>query len=292
MTQLIQKNKSLGRGLASLLGEDDTVDGHEDVKDSTIKTIDINDLCPGKYQPRHTFDDEELDSLIASIEEKGVLQPILVRKVENAIANFEIIAGERRWRAAQQAGLHSVPVIIKDFNDLEALEVGLIENIQRQNLSVLEEAEGYKRLIDEFNHTQEVLAKSLGKSRSHITNTLRLLTLPKSVQSLLDNKAITAGHARALIKCEGADKIADIIVRKGLNVRQTEDLVKKFQNPKTQDQQQKITHLDSEITSLEDALSTSLDLKVSVKMNNNKGKIIINFSNIEEMDSLLEKIGQ
>ena len=186
-------------------------------------------MTPGRFQPRRKFDQEAIQSLVDSVRERGILQPLLVRQHPDDGAIFEIIAGERRWRAAQLAGLHQVPVVIRELTDREALEIALIENIQRQDLTALEEAEGYKRLMDEFGHTQEVLAKALGKSRSHIANMLRLLTLPLQVKQLVQEGSLTAGHARALLSVEDPVTTAQQVIEKGLNVRQVEQLAREAQ---------------------------------------------------------------
>ena len=222
------KRKSLGRGLGALLGEDDldlnSVEDLSSLAPSTTSAslIDIDLLKPGKFQPRTEFDEEALNSLAESIKEKGVLQPLLVRRDG---MGFEIIAGERRWRASKLAGLDKVPVIEKDLSDKEVLEVALVENLLRENLSAIEEAEGLQRLIDEFSHTQEALSQIIGKSRSHIANTLRLLNLPEAVKLLVKEGRLSAGHARALVGLENAEALAERIIAKDLNVRQVEELV-------------------------------------------------------------------
>ena len=206
------KRTNLGRGLAALFGEDNEAYASLDKVRST-KTVPIEHLRPGKYQPRHHFDEGAVSALAESIKAQGILQPILVRRVSDRPNDFEIVAGERRWRAAQIAKLHEVPVLIRDLSDAESLELAIVENVQRQDLTPLEEAEGYKRLIDEFQHTQEDLARTLGKSRSHIANTLRLLGLPQGVKLLLDEGKLTAGHARALITVEDPAALAELLPR-------------------------------------------------------------------------------
>ena len=229
------KRKSLGRGLGALLGDEDLdlADLNEPVRphasSKNADFIPISDIVPGKYQPRTEFDAEALDSLAESIREKGVLQPLLVRRQGG---KYELIAGERRWRASKIAGLDKVPVIIKELNDKEVLEVALVENLLRENLSAIEEAEGFQRLINEFSHTQEALSQIVGKSRSHIANMLRLLNLPEEVQALVKEGKLSAGHARALVGLDNALSLAKTIIEKDLNVRQVEELVARQKEPK------------------------------------------------------------
>ena len=214
--------KGLGRGLSSLIGE---------TKIEPQKSqISISDLVPNKYQPRKIFDETHLEDLTNSIKERGMIQPIIVRNSNNDKSKFEIIAGERRWLAAQRAGLHNVPVIITEADDLKSLEFAIVENVQRHDLSPLEEAQGYKRLIDEFSYDQEKVSKFIGKSRSHITNSLRILTLPDDVIKLIETQKITAGHAKVLVGLENASFVANKIIEKNLSVRQAENFVKLFKN--------------------------------------------------------------
>ena len=214
--------KGLGRGLSSLIGE---------TKVETPKNqLSISDLIPSKYQPRKIFDEDNLNDLTNSIKERGILQPIIVRKSNDDKSKFEIIAGERRWLAAQKAGLHNVPVVITEVDDLKSLEFAIVENVQRHDLNPLEEAQGYKRLIDEFNYDQEKVSKFIGKSRSHITNSLRLLTLPLEVIKLIETQKLTAGHAKILVGLENSSFVANKIVEKKLSVRQAESFVKIFKN--------------------------------------------------------------
>ena len=215
--------KGLGRGLSSLIGE---------TKVETQKNqVSIGDLVPNKYQPRKIFDEASLEDLTNSIKERGLIQPIVVRNSNNDRSKFEIIAGERRWLAAQRAGLHNVPVVITEADDLKSLEFAIVENVQRHDLNSIEEAEGYKRLIDEFNYDQEQVAKFIGKSRSHITNSLRLLTLSSYITDLLKTNKITPGHAKILVGLGNSDQIAKKIIRKNLSVRQTENLVRFYKSP-------------------------------------------------------------
>ena len=225
------KRRNLGRGLSALFG-DESADYASLDQLRLSKMVPIELLSPGKFQPRQLFDDKAMASLVVSIREKGVLEPILVRRHSDQVNAFEIVAGERRWRAAQIAKLHEVPVVIKDLPDRDALEIALVENIHREDLTVLEEAEAYQRLIEEFDHTQEALAKAVGRSRSHVANMLRLLVLPRNIKQKLQSGDLTAGHARALIGSDNPIKLANTIVSKSLNVRQAEALVRRQKNKK------------------------------------------------------------
>src|SRR6056300_1277712 len=218
--------KGLGRGLSSLIGE-------TKVEIQTNKLL-VSDLVPNRYQPRKIFDETSLEDLTNSIKERGIIQPILVRKSNNDKSKFEIIAGERRWLAAQRAGLHNVPVVVIEADDLKSLEFAIVENVQRHDLNPLEEAYGYKRLIDEFLYDQENVSKFIGKSRSHIANCLRLLTLPEDVLKLIENQKLTSSHAKVLVGLENANFLATKIIEKKLSVRQTEHFVKIFKNKKKQ----------------------------------------------------------
>ena len=277
------KRKSLGRGLGALLGDDDISEPNiDDIKITESNKISISEIVPGKYQPRTEFDKDALDALVVSVREKGVLQPLLVRKIED---KYELIAGERRWRAAKEAGLSEVPVIVKELEDKEVLEVALVENLLRENLSAIEEAEGMQRLINEFSHTQEALSQIVGKSRSHVANTLRLLHLPNSVQMLIKEGKLSAGHARALVGLENAEEIAAKIVVKDLNVRQVEDLV-----AKQKEKSGKIkTPKDADIIDIERDLNKNLGLRI--KINPSKqggGKVILQYSSAAELDMIID----
>lgn len=284
------KKHGLGRGLEALLGEDDFVFNLDNINTDNqtssdgIKIIKIENLMPSSYQPRQEFNEEALNALVESIKEKGVLQPLLVRKNGE---KYEIIAGERRWRAAKQAGLNSVPVIEKDFNNKEVLEVALVENLLRENLSAIEEAEGFNRLIIEFSHTHEALSQIVGKSRSYITNTLRLLGLSDFIKEKIKNNELTAGHARALVGLDNADEIAKKIILKGLTVRQTEELVNNIKN-----NTQKISHTikkDPNIKEIEKQLTKNIGMKVRINTKeNDKGKITIEYKNPAELNTILE----
>jgi ParB family chromosome partitioning protein len=286
---LEKKHQSLGRGLSSLLGEEikDQI-GAKSISGS--RQVPVERLKPGRYQPRHFMDQVKIDELAQSIRENGIIQPLLVRRNTDGTSSFEIIAGERRWRAAQLAKIHEVPVIIKEMSDQEALEIGLVENLQRQDLSVLEEADGYQRLIEEFSHTQEELSKTVGKSRSHVANIMRLLSLPESVKKMLDQNDLSAGHARALLNAPEQLKVARQVIKQGLNVRQTERLVKKTQiktiTPKTQ-----ITK-DIDTLALEKSLTNLIGLKVSIKPKGEGGALSIFYNTLEQLDEVLMRIGK
>lgn len=287
------KRKSLGRGLGALLGDDDLdLNEVEDLSSlapaASASLIDIDLIKPGKFQPRTEFDQEALDSLAASIKEKGVLQPLLVRREG---IGYEIIAGERRWRASKIAGLDKVPVIEKDLSDQEVLEVALVENLLRENLSAIEEAEGLQRLIDEFSHTQEALSQIIGKSRSHIANTLRLLNLPEKVQLLVKEGKLSAGHARALVGLENAEALADLIVAKDLNVRQVEDLVAK-QKQGTKEPEKKQPK-DADLVDIEKDLNRNLGLRIKITPSKQGGgKVVLQYASPAELDMIVEILEQ
>lgn len=284
------KKKSLGRGLGALLGgEDLSLDMLQDTphKSKDVVTeknmLDINLLVAGKYQPRTEFDAEALNALVESIKEKGVLQPLLVRKMGD---KFEIIAGERRWRASKIAGLKEVPVIIKDFSDQEALEVALVENLLRENLSAIEEAEGFQRLMNEFSHTQEALSQIVGKSRSHIANTLRLLNLPQEIQEMIKEGKLSAGHARTLVGLDNAIDLAKQIIAKDLSVRQVEELVAKQKEPKKEKQS---VQKDEDITEIEDSLKKELGLRIKITPSKQGGgKIVLQYASPAELDMIID----
>ena len=271
--------KGLGRGLSSLIGE---------TKVETPKNqLSISDLIPNKYQPRKIFDEDNLNDLTSSIKERGILQPIIVRKSNDDKSKFEIIAGERRWLAAQKAGLHTVPVVITEADDLKSLEFAIVENVQRHDLNPLEEAQGYKRLIDEFNYDQEKVSKFIGKSRSHITNSLRLLTLPLEVIKLIETQKLTAGHAKILVGLENSSFIANKIVEKKLSVRQAESFVKIFKNKRQKPNKVK----DANIKDLEISVSNKIGLNVLIKNNkNNKGKITFEYKGLDQLNKIIDII--
>ena len=286
----VNKKHGLGRGLEALLGDDDlsfSLDNinTSDLTDNGIKTVNINDLYASNYQPRKEFNQDALDALVNSIKEKGVLQPLLVRKKDN---KYEIIAGERRWRASKLAGLTEVPVIEKELNNQEVLEVALVENLLREDLSAIEEAEGYSRLITEFSHTHDALSQIVGKSRSYITNTLRLLNLPLTIQEMVKNNTLSAGHARVLIGLDNAEEIAQKIISKGLSVRQTEEFVNNIKNNNLEKISRAIKK-DPSIKELEKGLSKSIGLKVKINAkSDDKGKVTIEYKTPSELNAILE----
>ena len=271
--------KGLGRGLSSLIGETKI--------EASKNQLSISDLIPSKYQPRKIFDEDNLNDLTNSIKERGILQPIIVRKSNDDKYKFEIIAGERRWLAAQKAGLHTVPVVITEADDLKSLEYAIVENVQRHDLNPLEEAQGYKRLIDEFNYDQEKVSKFIGKSRSHITNSLRLLTLPLEVIKLIETQKLTAGHAKILVGLENSSFVANKIVEKKLSVRQAESFVKIFKNKRQKPNNVK----DANIKDLEISVSNKIGLNVLIKnKKNNKGKITFEYKGLDQLNRIIDII--
>jgi ParB family chromosome partitioning protein len=283
---MAQKPKQLGRGLAALMGESNAKDMHELDKNQTYKSVPVEYLHPGKYQPRRIIDLDHIEELASSIRDKGIIQPIIIRKHPVKTSEYEIIAGERRWRAAQRAELHEVPVIIKEFTDQEALEVGLIENLQRQDLSPLEEAEGYQRLMEEFGHTQEVMANSIGKSRSHVANMVRLIALPSNIKRMLDDGQLSAGHARALLMAEDPITLAENIVTRGLNVRDTEKLIKLQLGPKKSAHSARLEK-DADTKALEITLRDRLGLDVLIKPKGKSGTLTISYGGLDQLDELI-----
>jgi len=257
--------KGLGRGLSSLIGE-------TKVETKTNK-LSLSDIVPNKFQPRKNFDDDNLEYLTSSIKERGVIQPIIVRKSNSDNSKFELIAGERRWLAARKAGLHDIPVVVTEADDLKSLEFAIVENVQRHDLNPLEEAQGYKRLIDEFSYDQEKVSKFIGKSRSHITNSLRILSLPKEVLKLVENRELSAGHAKILVGLENAFFIATKVVEKKLSVRQTENFVKIFKKSKSNFKSSK----DSNILELEKSLTEKIGLRVHIQNKKNNSWSCKNF---------------
>ena len=271
--------KGLGRGLSSLIGETKV--------ESQTNQLSISDLVPNKFQPRKIFEENNLNDLTNSIKERGILQPIIVRKSNKENSKFEIIAGERRWLAAQRAGLHNVPVVITEADDLRSLEFAIVENVQRHDLNPLEEAQGYKRLIDEFSYDQEKVSKFIGKSRSHITNSLRLLTLPNDIIKLIEAQKLTAGHAKILIGLENVNYIANKIIDKKLSVRQAEALVKIFKNKTGKFKKPK----DSNIKNLEISISNKIGLTVAIQNDRkNKGKIYFEYKDLDQLNKIIDII--
>ena len=271
--------KGLGRGLSSLIGETKV-----EVQKNQLQ---VSDLIPNKYQPRKNFDEINLEDLTNSIKERGIIQPIIVRKSNNENSKFEIIAGERRWLAAQRAGIHTVPVVIIDVDDLKSLEFAIVENVQRYDLNPLEEAQGYKRLIDEFSYDQEKVSKFIGKSRSYITNSLRILTLPDDVIKLIETKKLSTGHAKILVGLDNASFVANKIIENKLSVRQAENFVQLFKKKR---QKSKITK-DTNIIALELSVSNKIGLNVEIQNNKrNKGKISFEYKDLDQLNKIIDII--
>ena len=291
------KKTNLGRGLAALFGEENEDYASLDKVRST-KAVPVEHLHPGRYQPRQVFDKDAVAALAESVKAQGILQPILVRRHPDRPSEFEIVAGERRWRAAQIAKLHEVPVVIRELTDAESLELAIVENVQRQDLTPIEEAEGYRRLLEEFQHTQDELAKMLGKSRSHIANTLRLLGLPESVKAMVMDGKLSAGHARTLVGCEAPEDLAAEIVSKGLNVRQAERLVQDAKAGPAQKSRKGAAAAaeepakDSDTIALERDLTALLGLKVSIKFHGSGGSLTIHYKTLEQLDDVLHRLNQ
>ncbi len=270
--------KGLGRGLSSLIGETKV--------EKTTNKLSIGDLYPNKFQPRKIFDEESLNDLQKSIKERGIIQPIIVRK-SNENSKYEIIAGERRWLAAQKAGLHDVPVVVTEADDLKSLEFAIVENVQRNDLNPLEEAQGYQRLINDFSYDQEKVSKFIGKSRSYITNCLRILTLPSDVLNLIELKKLSAGHAKILVGLENASFVAQKIIEKKLSVRQSENFVKIFKKKKGFYAKSN----DPNIVNLEKSISDKIGLNVVIKnTRKNKGTITFAYHDIEQLNKIIDII--
>tara|TARA_B100000401_G_scaffold431941_1_gene368653 strand:+ start:84 stop:923 length:840 start_codon:yes stop_codon:yes gene_type:complete len=272
--------KGLGRGLSSLIGETKV--------EQTTKKLSISELYPNKFQPRKIFDEDNLNDLEKSIKERGIIQPIIVRKSDES-TKYEIIAGERRWLAAQKAGLHEVPVVVTEADDLKSLEFAIVENVQRTDLNPLEEAQGYQRLINDFSYDQEKVSKFIGKSRSYITNCLRILTLPKDVLNLIESKKLSAGHAKILVGLSNASFVAQKIIDKKLSVRQSENFVKIFKNKSFTKKSQS----DANIKNLENSIIEKIGLNVTIKNNRkNKGTITFSYTDINQLNKLIDIIKQ
>ncbi len=271
--------KGLGRGLSSLIGETKV--------EPEKNQLPISDLAPNKYQPRKIFDEVSLEDLTNSIKQRGMIQPIIVRNSNNEKAKYEIIAGERRWLAAQKAGLHNVPVVVTEADDLKSLEFAIVENVQRHDLNPLEEAQGYKRLIDDFSYDQEKVSKFIGKSRSYITNSLRILTLPEDVMKLIEKQKLSAGHAKILVGLENASFVANKIIEKKLSVRQTENFVKLFKGKKLRFKATK----DANIIALELSVSNKIGLNVDIQNNKrNKGRISFEYKDLDQLNKIIDII--
>ena len=307
---MADKKRGLGRGLSALIGDVDiglSADDKAppkgnskkgstpDAQDSSaqgLNTVGVEKLVPGKFQPRRTFDNEALKDLANSIREKGILQPILVRPnpEDGAKASFEIVAGERRWRAAQIAQLHDIPVIIRDMTNNEALQIGIIENVQRSDLNPIEEAEAFQRLIDEFSYTQEVLAKTLGKSRSHIANTLRLVGASNKVRDYLVTGQLSAGHARALLGHSHADRLASEVVKQGLSVRDVEKLVADIKPSKSGSKIKRLAEKDTDTRALEKSIADNLGLTVAIQHEKDGGHVRVAYKTLEQLDEVVRRL--
>ena len=271
--------KGLGRGLSSLIGDENI--------ESKKNKLPISEIVRNKFQPRKKFNEENLNDLTNSIKERGIIQPIIVRKSPNENSKYEIVAGERRWIAAQKAGLHEVPVVTIEADDLKSLEFAIVENVQRHDLNAVEEAEGYQRLIDDFSYDQEKVAKFIGKSRSHVSNCLRLLNLPPEVLSLVENNQLSQGHAKILVGLENSFFVAKKIIEKGLSVRQAENLAKIFKKKKFTSTPSK----DANLKWLELSITEKIGLKVIIRTNkNNNGSIQFEYKDLEQLNKIIEVI--
>ena len=284
MTQA--QKRRLGRGLAALIGDDTTEEAVvQDIR--SLRHVPIELLQANPNNPRKHFNEDELNTLAASLKEKGLLQPLVVRP--KAGGTFEIVAGERRWRASQKAGLHELPVLIRELDDKETLEIALIENVQRADLNALEEAKAYRQLVDQYGHTQQQLADAIGKSRSHIANTMRLLNLPEATRIQIENGSLTAGHARALIATDSPEELADKIIKLNLTVRQTEDLAR---DKNASSRSKAVKEKDADTQALEKQLSEVVGLAVSIKHKDKLGgQVIITYKTLDQLDEVIKKLG-
>ena len=305
---MADKKRGLGRGLSALIGDVDiglSADAKAPTKENPnlypfseesssqgLRNLGVEKLVPGKFQPRREFDKGALKELANSIREKGILQPILARPNPDggAKSSYEIVAGERRWRAAQIAQLHDVPVIVRDMTDNEALQIGIIENVQRSDLNPIEEAEGFQRLIDEFSYTQEVLAKTLGKSRSHIANTLQLVGATNKVREYLVAGQLSAGHARALLGHPNADRLASDIVKQGLSVRDVEKLVADKKPSKGGSKSKKPAEKDTDTRALEKSIADNLGLSVAIQHEKDGGHVRVSYKTLEQLDEVVRRL--
>lgn len=288
-----KRRSNLGRGLNALFGEA-IEETSAPEKPRNPRTVPIEFVHPGKFQPRKRFDQEAIQALVESVRDRGILQPLLVRRHPDAPSDYEIIAGERRWRAAQLAGLHEVPVVVRELTDREALEIALIENIQRQDLTPLEEAEGYRRLLEDFGYTQETLGQSVGKSRSHVANMLRLLALPEPIKALVTEGQLSAGHARALLGVPDSATLARTVVDKGLNVRQTEKLARDVQSGRATRvaSAPAAPAKDPDTVALEREMSNRLGLKVTIEPRGQGGTLVIQYGDLDQLDEVLRRLGE
>ena len=278
----------LGRGLAALIGDVGTESSAERPRGQ--RRAATSSLRPNARNPRRNFSEAELDELTASLRERGMIQPIVARPVRGAPDAFEIIAGERRWRAAQRAGLHEVPVVILEATDQEALQLAIIENVQRADLNPLEEAEGYRALVEDYSHTQDDIAKMVGKSRSHVANTLRLLKLPPSIRGYIFKGKLDAGHARMLVGQPNAEKLADEIVARGLNVRQVEEIARQESGRNGKSHSRKRSEKSADTLALEKRLSDALGLIVSIDARGERGVVSIRYRNLDQLDDLTQRL--
>lgn len=294
MTESRPPRRGLGRGLSALMADAgvDVAAARDPARAATPdRRVPIEKLRPNPDQPRRSFDDAALAELAQSIREKGILQPLIVRPLPGSDDEFEIVAGERRWRAAQRAGLHEAPVLVRDFNDTEVLEIGIIENIQREGLNAIEEAAAYRALIERFGHTQDKVAEALGKSRSHVANCLRLLNLPDPVQAMVTDGRLSSGHARALITAADPVALAKKVLAKGLNVRQTEALARDAQTPPKPGTPPQAT--DADTRDLEQALSAALGMKTLIQHKGaGAGQVVIRYADLDQLDRLCEILSQ
>ena len=306
MAENTSKKKGLGRGLSHLFGEaaaayseSAPVPAAPQATASGGATLPLAYLKPGRFQPRRHFDETALEELTASIRQHGLLQPILVRPVAGVPDSYEIVAGERRWRAAQRASLHDVPVIVQSLSDTQALEIALVENLQRQDLTALEEAEGYKRLVDEFRHSHAALGQLVGKSRSHVANMLRLLALPDKVKAMIQSGELSAGHARAILTAPAPEATAEAVVERGLSVRETEQLVNKAKDeilkhrvdrPPAGKQKPAAKHAD--LLALERDMTERLGLRVTIDAKGSSGTLSIAYKNMDQLDDVLAKLSK
>ena len=279
MMNPFKNKKGLGRGLSSLIG---------DVKTTNVNNkLSLSDIIRNRFQPRKNFDKDHLEELSNSIKERGVVQPIIVRKSNQSSGKYEIIAGERRWLASQNAGLHEIPAVIIEADDLKSLEFAIVENVQRHDLNSIEEAQGYQRLMNEFGYDQEKVAKFIGKSRAHVANCIRLLSLPNDVIKLIETDQLSQGHAKILVGLENAYLFAKKIIQKKLSVRQSENLVRLFKNPK----KSKIVTNSSNLRDLEDILEKKLGIKVLIRnKKNNSGSIVFDYRDLDQLNRLIEII--
>ena len=296
MNQDLGKRKNLGRGLSALFGEQEPevtaaapvapIAAVAPVASLPVTRLPLDLLAPSPLQPRRHFDETSLDELAVSIAEKGVLQPLLVRPDPNHAGRYEIIAGERRWRASQRAQVHEVPVHVTNLSDAEVLEVALIENLQRQDLTAVEEARGYKRLLEDFGHTQERVAEVVGKSRTHVANILRLLTLPRGVQDLIDNGQMTVGQARPLIGLSDAEAAAKLIVKRGMSARQAERFAKGFGRKR----RLALVAKDTDTAALEQSLAQATGYKVNIAFDGKGGAVTVAYNSLEQLDDIVRRL--